>query len=105
MKRLIFYLCGIVCLTLPPACSNEIHISRNLDEEVSIFPDYKEVTIPVNIAPLDFSVLNAGGSETVLRIEGGPTRIVVKGDDKYSSLNFPVIKSPARPIPYAAFAL
>ncbi len=81
MKRLIFYLCGIVCLTLPPACSNEIHISRNLDEEVSIFPDYKEVTIPVNIAPLDFSVLNAGGSETVLRIEGGPTRIVVKGDD------------------------
>ena len=75
-------LCGIVCLTLPPACSNEIHISRNLDEEVSIFPDYKEVTIPVNIAPLDFSVLNAGGSETVLRIEGGPTRIVVKGDDR-----------------------
>jgi hypothetical protein len=38
------------------SCTNEIYIEENLDNFPAIFPDYTEVTIPVNIAPLHFAL-------------------------------------------------
>ncbi len=44
-------------LGLFAACtSKDIQFSKFSDEEIVIFPDYKEVTIPVNIQPMNFSV-------------------------------------------------
>lgn len=37
-------------------------------QEIAIYPDYKDVTIPVNIAPLNFSI--ADSSEHCLIIKG-----------------------------------
>lgn len=63
------------------SCSEHIRISGALHQEAIIFPDYKSVAIPVNIAPLDFSVLNVGHSPVCLLIEGGGQLIDVKGKD------------------------
>ena len=42
------------------SCSVRPQDATQLSEEAPIFPDYKEVTIPVNIAPLNFSFLGEG---------------------------------------------
>lgn len=48
----------MVCwlLFLLGACSGDWELSGQLDELPPIFPDYKEVTVPLNIAPLNFSM-------------------------------------------------
>lgn len=38
------------------SCAGRIDVSRSVDELPVIFPDYIGVTVPVNIAPLNFSV-------------------------------------------------
>ena len=41
------------------ACSDPVSISRTLDMPPAIFPDYTEVTIPCNIAPLSFKLVDS----------------------------------------------
>jgi hypothetical protein len=54
---------------LAVACASRELPADSLAQEVDIFPDYKEVTVPPNIAPLNFSVA-----------EEGPWRLVVEGN-------------------------
>jgi hypothetical protein len=52
--RLLVILLGLISLM---GCgSGNITVSGQLGEEIAIVPDYKEVTIPYNIAPLNFQV-------------------------------------------------
>ncbi|MDD2220108.1 MAG: hypothetical protein PHS63_08540, partial [Desulfoplanes sp.] len=55
MKRMR-YLAGWILLLLLPACTGPVEIARTINELLSIFPDYREVTIPPNIAPLNFKL-------------------------------------------------
>ena len=41
------------------ACSEKVHITRTLDTPPAVFPDYTEVTIPANIAPLSFKLVDS----------------------------------------------
>lgn len=54
MKAIQF--CLFVALIVLGACSEERQISGHLDGMPELFPDYAEVTIPYNIAPLNFAV-------------------------------------------------
>lgn len=53
---------------------------KTLDSVPVIFPDYSNVTIPCNIAPLNFR-LEVDADDAVAVIEGRGGRIVVDGDD------------------------
>ena len=58
MRRIIynfFILAGLLSMI---SCARRPANAEPLSEEAPIFPDYKEVTIPVNIAPLNFSLLD-----------------------------------------------
>ena len=55
LKRMVY---GLGCLALF-SCSGEITVDKNINEFPSIFPDYKEVTIPANIAPLHFKLTDS----------------------------------------------
>ena len=47
-------------IALMVSCSkNDIQIAKSLNKEITIYPDYKDVTIPVNIAPLNFSIADS----------------------------------------------
>lgn len=46
----------IALLALFMSCSDAVQVSNKLDETPSISPDYTDVTIPANIAPLNFSL-------------------------------------------------
>lgn len=56
-------------IALMVSCSkSDVQIAKSLNKEIAIYPDYKDVTIPVNIAPLNFSI--ADSSEHCLIIKG-----------------------------------
>ena len=61
MKKLYTsYISKLSCLTflacLLFSCSHRVEITKQLATTPHIFPDYQEVTIPQNIAPLHFRV-------------------------------------------------
>lgn len=77
MKKL-FSIIVLSCLLT--ACGEaDITISKNLDKDVTIAPDYKDVTIPQNIAPLNFQTDLQG--KTGLVISDGNTSISVHAKD------------------------
>lgn len=53
------YIILIVAMMAAVACHPEV--SGSMDIRPEIFPDYKEVTIPSNIAPLNFSIISDQG--------------------------------------------
>ena len=74
-RELIFF----AALLLTVSCSIKPEGAVQVNDEAPIFPDYKEVTVPVNIAPLDFSFLGEGKSillagDKALRSRGGVFR-------------------------------
>ena len=62
----------LVALTLQfVACSTpEITISRSTGEQVEIFPDYKDIIIPCNIAPMNFTVTGEGNYHLIISGSG-----------------------------------
>ncbi len=59
--RYIKYIGTIICIILLASCGHgEVNIIRQSSDKLPVFPDYDGVTIPVNIAPLNFSILEPG---------------------------------------------
>ena len=53
------YIIRCICLWMIlglMACSGPVRIQKNLEVKPDIFPDYADVTIPPNIAPLNFKL-------------------------------------------------
>lgn len=56
MRKIIYILFSVVCLA---ACTSETVSNAKLEKgQPAIYPDYLGVTIPVNIAPLNFSMVD-----------------------------------------------
>lgn len=60
MNRINIMFLSLVSLVLTVACSGKPDNVEPLSDEAPLFPDYKEVTIPINIAPLNFSFTGEG---------------------------------------------
>ena len=43
---------------------------RTTDYAPGMFPDYSDITVPCNIAPLNFRMRNAGGIKVAVRGKG-----------------------------------
>lgn len=54
--RYIFACIAFALLMLLTACTPTPHDVKQSEQEAEIYPDYKDVTIPVNIAPMNFVV-------------------------------------------------
>lgn len=79
MKRYLSYLCYICLAILSSACQGDIKISKTLQQKIAINPDYQEVTIPYNIAPLNFCISQSEPSCLILEGEGSSFQ--VRGKD------------------------
>ena len=55
MKRNILYITCLFLILLGISCSDTIPVSKETSEKPVLFPDYADVTIPYNIAPLNFN--------------------------------------------------
>lgn len=62
------------------ACSGRIQVKKTLEDVPEIFPDYIGVTIPVNIAPLNFK-LQTRCDQARLLLEADGETLAVKADE------------------------
>lgn len=71
------------------SCTEKIHIEENLDKFPAIFPDYTEVTIPVNIAPLHFALTDSlKNNEAYAFFESHTESIKVKAKNSQFSIGY-----------------
>ena len=77
MRRLMLLL-GISVLIC--SCSKDIETVGEIRSILEIFPDYKDVTVPVNIAPMNFQVMTDASDVTVI-VTAGDSEYLVKADD------------------------
>ena len=69
-KFLLIY--GLMTLFLLASCGERmIVVEQQLNEEIVIYPDYKGVTIPSNIAPLNISLQNLDNAQLIIEGEKG----------------------------------
>lgn len=68
---------SLMSIMILASCRQEISVSGNIEECPKIFPDYAGVTIPANIAPLNFSYL--GDEPAVLIVNGNSGERQIKG--------------------------
>lgn len=76
MKRSIIL---IVCLCILSACRPQI--SGNFGSQPDIFPDYRDVTVPVNIAPMNFEMLSDEGLGWRIVVHGVSDSLIIRSDD------------------------
>ena len=65
------------------SCSSEVRIpesARVVDKHVQIYPDYTNVVIPPNIAPMNF-LIKSVGKEYVVSVEGNTQKVVASGTE------------------------
>jgi len=78
MKKILY----LLALTALMACNNASVPSQYAESQdsVRIYPDYLDVTVPKNIAPLTFHIENPG-DQFVCRISDGQSEFVYAGPD------------------------
>ena len=79
MRKLSWYLCALVCWA---SCTQRVENPILLDESPAIYPDYIGVTIPAEIAPLNFNI-TAGDIDMVDVVVRGS-----KGGDLHAQGDF-----------------
>lgn len=87
MKRTIYY-SFLVALMMLTACNNASipETFTKVDKAPSIYPDYKDVTVPVNIAPLTFE-WDGDCDEIVARLSAGSKEVVCGGEAVQPSMS------------------
>ena len=76
------YIIRCICLWMIlglMACSGPVRIQKNLEVKPEIFPDYVDVTIPPNIAPLNFALNDQDAGSCAVFSFGGQ-QFEVKGE-------------------------
>jgi len=73
------YLLIVLFVPVIMACSDNLRTTRTSDTPLAIFPDYTEVTIPYNIAPLCFKLIDSVEYKKAHAIfENGTQRLMIK---------------------------
>ena len=88
-KRFIQYICFsfVLCMLGLVSCSEEVKITRTLETLPALFPDYMEVTIPANIAPLNFRLVDSLEYEKArVVLETGTQRLILKEKNRQFSI-------------------
>lgn len=87
MRNIYSYLI-IAILVLVYSCSPTPHDVQKVDSLPAIFPDYTGVTIPADIAPLNFNVLGDGVEAVYVVVKGSDgTELVASGNDNLADFD------------------
>ena len=81
MNRII-YLTGCLVILLLLSCSKPVEIVKTINKLPRIFPDYIEVTIPPNIAPLNFKLIEATNKNQAIIVETNGVKFEVRAKNK-----------------------
>ena len=70
MNRIICIFAWVFAAVLMASCSG-LDIKENSGEDITVFPDYKDVTVPFNIAPLNFMTDQVRKGKVMVATENG----------------------------------
>lgn len=81
MKRLSTYISLAAIIILAVSCAGDHQYTSVAGSEgpAVIYPDYKDVTIPLNIAPLNFHYAMQGAEDAVTTFSAGGKSVTIKG--------------------------
>ena len=75
MKKIFF--AALVLSAFLCSCSRNVVADRQIGADVEVFPDYRDVVVPPNIAPLNFHVPEDAGNKITVKMEhGGKTSFI-----------------------------
>ena len=77
MKNTTLHIIGLLFFLVSISCSEKIPNAIESETDACIFPDYKNVTIPLNIAPLNFRLENPH-SEAFVILKTSKTKLNIK---------------------------
>ena len=80
MKRILIILMAVIQLLFPTGCCRWDEAAVRSDESPVIFPDYKDVTVPYNIAPLNFMIEGADRLQARFILDGKSSLDVIGKD-------------------------
>lgn len=80
--RVVFYL--FFFLFLCGGCSEQVMVARFTDTPPTIYPDYADVTIPVNMAPLNFRLENGHTDACILIRTGDVVKTIHEKKGQFS---------------------
>lgn len=87
MRHICFYLIIMVAVLLE-GCTPTPDNVQKAGSKPEIFPDYAEVTIPADIAPLNFNVLGDGVEAVYVTVKGeGGSEIIASGRDNLADFD------------------
>ena len=90
MRIMLFYI-SIFCLLISAFSCNKINsVIEKRDENVELYPDYRDITIPCNIAPLNFMLRNDSLNQIWVIAKGREDSIDIKSNNK--KIIFPLKK-------------
>lgn len=78
MKKSLYLLVAVLALS---ACHSRSTSMFDYQSDCPIYPDYFDVTVPANIAPLNFSYLCEGADKAVTTFTCGDMTVTIKGAD------------------------
>lgn len=78
MKKALYIVGILLCLV---SCRVSDSPSGNIGFTAPIYPDYMNVTVPVNIAPLNFSYIHPSKELPVTTFKCGSTTVTIRGRD------------------------
>jgi hypothetical protein len=81
VPRIQIVLCFLIC-TFIYGCSGKIPASSDAEHEVTISPDYTGITIPPNIAPLNFSIREDGKKYFVRLYNGSGENMTISSSSR-----------------------
>lgn len=85
MRRYSLYIICSTLLLIVIGCRPKAEVPEQFaeaDTEVGIYPDYKDVVVPPNIAPLNFMVSDSAGAAYVAHLQGGGQQLLsAAGED------------------------
>lgn len=95
MKRPLYIIIYIVASVLLMACSTTPTLPTNYTEvakQAVIYPDYRDVVIPPNIAPLNFQVKDEKASEYVAELKGTKGEAILAAADNEGVIQFDTLE-------------
>lgn len=75
MKKILIF--ALIFSALMCSCTRSVVADRQAGTDVEIFPDYRDVVVPPNIAPLNFHVTEGADAKAAVKVEYGDRSVFI----------------------------
>lgn len=75
MKKILIF--ALIFSALMCSCTRSVVADRQAGTDVEIFPDYRDVVVPPNIAPLNFHITEGADAKAAVKVEHGGRSVFI----------------------------